>query len=198
MTEDHTYAERLLRLETAWWKSRLNVQAPYRWNIRRLCRGKVLDVGCGLGRNLSHLGSGIGVDHNATAVKLARQRGLTAFTPLQFLESPHALPASFDTLLVAHVLEHLDAAEAEALLRAYLPFVRPSGRVVLITPQERGWRTDPTHVRWVGSSELSETSRLLGLTELRQFSFPFPRKAGHFFAYNEFVSEAAIGTGPRT
>jgi hypothetical protein len=25
-----------------------NVQAPYRWNVRRLARGSVLDVGCGL------------------------------------------------------------------------------------------------------------------------------------------------------
>lgn len=65
---------------------------------------------------------------HTTAVMLARQRGLTASTPSEFLDSAHALLESIDILLVTHVLEHLDAAEAEALLRAYLPFVRPSGR----------------------------------------------------------------------
>ena len=56
------YAERLRRLDTSWWRRTLNVQAPYRWNIRRLHLGRVLDVGSGLGRNLAHLGNnGVGV-----------------------------------------------------------------------------------------------------------------------------------------
>jgi len=43
------------------------VQAPYRRNLRRLVGDRaVLDVGCGIGRNLANLGPGsVGVDHNA-------------------------------------------------------------------------------------------------------------------------------------
>ena len=186
MTEDRAYAQRLQRLESTWWKRWFDVQAPYRWSVRRLCQGRVLDVGCGVGRNLSHLsGRGVGVDHNVTAVSLARERGLTAFTPGEF--SVHALPGSFDTLLAAHVLEHLDVDEGEALLRTYLPCLRPGGRVVLITPQERGWRSDETHVRWMGPAELRSVGQRLSLHEHRLLSFPFPRCAGRFFAYNEFI-----------
>ena len=55
-TDVPAYADRLQTLEQARWKQLLDVQAPYRWNIRRLGLGRTLDVGCGLGRNLAHLG----------------------------------------------------------------------------------------------------------------------------------------------
>ena len=187
-TAGDAYTARLLRLSTAHWKQRLDVQAPYRWNIRRLCPGQVLDVGCGIGRNLEHLGSrAIGVDHNKASVKEARARGLSAWTPDAFRSADIARYGHFDTLLLSHVLEHLMEAPADDLLRSYLPFLRPGGRVVLITPQERGWSTDDSHVRWVGEAELNATSRRLGLTVLRTFSFPFPRPIGRQFIYNEFV-----------
>jgi len=44
------YAERLSR--TASWKRWLNVQAIYRWNLRRLDPGVTLDIGCGIAATL--------------------------------------------------------------------------------------------------------------------------------------------------
>ena len=61
---------------------------PYRWNLRRLRLGRVLDVGCGIGRNLQHLDAdAVGVDHNQDSVTIARQRGLTAYVPEAFFHS---------------------------------------------------------------------------------------------------------------
>lgn len=54
-TQGSGYTERLTRLSGTGWKQTLNVQTPYRWNLRRLRLGRVLDVGCGSGRNLAHL-----------------------------------------------------------------------------------------------------------------------------------------------
>ena len=54
-TRDAAYTDRQRSLEGAWWKRLLDVQRPYRWHVRRLRLGFVLDVGCGLGRNLIHL-----------------------------------------------------------------------------------------------------------------------------------------------
>src|SRR5438477_5904865 len=104
-TRGADYADRLVSLQQVWWKRLLPVQAPYRWNLRRLKLGSTLDVGCGIGRNLIHLGGdGVGIDHNPSSVAVARAAGLRAFTPEEFLASPFAAPRSFDSLLVAHVL----------------------------------------------------------------------------------------------
>jgi len=170
------------------WKRWLDVQAPYRWNLRRLGLGFTLDVGCGTGRNLAHLGGhGVGVDHNAHAVAAARARGLEAYTPAEFAASVHARPGRFEALLAAHVLEHLPLEEASALLGAHLGFLRAGGRVVLITPQEAGFASDATHVAFVGFAELEGLLEEHGLVRERRYSFPLPRLLGRLFRHNEFV-----------
>lgn len=187
-TRATAYAKRLERIEGAWWKRALDVQRPYRWNLRRLGLGYVLDVGCGIGRNLAHLrGAGVGVDHNAEAVALARRRGLVALLPDEFRASPYATPGRFDTLLLAHVAEHMRHDEARELVASYLPYIRSGGKVVLITPQEAGFRSDATHVEFMDLDALERLARALGLATLRRASFPLPRIAGRVFRYNEFV-----------
>jgi SAM-dependent methyltransferase len=187
-TESAAYAGRLARLETRWIRRVFDVQAPYRWNIRRLDLAFTLDVGCGLGRNLAHLGGhGVGIDHNAQAVAMVRERGLTAFTPDEFFASPYAVPGRFDSLLAAHVLEHLARDDAIALVKRYLPFVRRRGSVVLICPQEAGYRSDATHVTYLDGAALRQIADACGLHVVRTRSFPFPRAAGRLFAYNETV-----------
>lgn len=186
-TTDPLYAKRLERLGSIWWKQLLDVQRPYRWNLKRLNLGRTLDVGCGVGRNLKNLGRhSVGVDHNLQCVAEARAIGLTAYTPDEFFSA--ANPASFDSLLVAHVLEHLSEADADDLLRTYLPFLKSSSKVVLITPQEAGYKTDATHVRFVDFQTLREHARRANLTVGRLFSFPLPRLSGVIFPYNEFVA----------
>lgn len=187
-TDEPDYAARLLQRETRGWKRLLHVQAPYAWNIRRISPGFTLDIGCGIGRNLLHLhGRGVGVDHNTTCIEVARRRGLTAFTPDEFAESQYAPPYRFDVMLLAHVLEHLSADEADSLFARYLPSIRANGTIICITPQEAGYASDPTHKRFVDFKILGELARTAGLSLVRQYSFPFPRWAGRFFLYNEFV-----------
>ena len=182
------YTERLRRLGGQAWKQRLDVQRPYRWNLRRLNLGRTLDLGCGVGRNLAHLeGNGVGVDHNASSVAIARAEGWNALTTAEFLASPYAVPGAFDSLLAAHVVEHLDRPQAHTLLRDHLQYVRPGGKVVLICPQERGYASDATHVQFTDFAGLTELCRELGLSVTRQFSFPLPRLLGRVFTYNEFV-----------
>ncbi|WP_410812644.1 methyltransferase domain-containing protein [Micromonospora sp. 067-2] len=185
------YTERLRRLGSARWKRLLDVQAPYRWNLRRLRLGRTLDIGSGLGRNLANLGGdAIGVDHNRASVEHTRAAGFEAYTVEEFHLSPHARPGSFDSLLAAHLLEHLPAEQAREVVASYLPYVRPGGTAVFITPQERGYGSDASHVRFVGFAEAAQTCRDLGLAVTRQFSFPFPRTLGRVFTYNEFVTVA--------
>lgn len=191
-TAGRDYAERLVRLRSVWWKQLIDVQAPYRWNIRRLRPGRTLDIGCGIGRNLQHLHpDAIGVDHNADSVAVARARGLTAYTVAEFADCGDAVPESYDTLLLAHVVEHMSRDTAIGLLTDYLKFLKPGGRVILITPQEAGYRTDSTHVRFVDFAAAADLARAAGLSPATSYSFPFPRAAGKIFPYNEFITVAS-------
>ncbi len=185
-TATDAYAERLRARGGVWWKRLLDVQAPYRWNLRRLRPGFTLDLGCGLGRNLGAV-DGVGVDHNPAAVGHCRSRGLRAFLPDEFLASEWARPAAFDSLLLAHVVEHMARPAAEDLLRTYVPFLKPDGALILITPQERGFRSDPTHVEFVDFDGAVALGRRLGFEPVTRRSFPFPRPVGRIFPYNEFV-----------
>ncbi|MGR4878919.1 class I SAM-dependent methyltransferase [Streptomyces sp. LARHCF249] len=188
------YTRRLARLEQSGLKRLLPTQAPYRWNLRRLRLGRVLDIGCGLGRNLLNCGpESVGVDHNPHSVQTCRERGLTAYTPDQLAAAADCGPGSFDSLLASHVLEHVDEETGAALLEQYLPLVKPGGSLVLITPQEVGFRSDATHIRWVGFDELRAAAARAGVGVRRTYSFPFPRPMGKVFPYNEFV---LVGTVP--
>ncbi len=189
-TEKESYTERLISLESKW-KRLLDVQRPYRMHLQRLQLGFVLDLGCGLGRNLVNLGgrgAGVGIDHNPRSVDVALSRGVLAFTPEEFQGSEYAREARFDAILLSHVVEHMERSEVVTLLNAYLTYLRPGGRVVFITPQERGFRSDPSHVTFTDFAALTEIAKEAGLTVERQYSFPFPRSIGHVFKYNEFVA----------
>lgn len=193
-TADADYAERLTHLQNKRWKKLLNVQAPYRANLRRMKLGRTLDVGCGNGRNLSYLPAGsVGVDHNPHLVAAARQRGCSAYPTEEFFADPAlCAPGTFDAMLAAHLIEHLTPAEARTVIRSYLPLIRPGGRVVFITPQERGYASDPTHVAFTDQQALVELDRDLGLIPVKQYSFPLPRFTGKLFIYNEFNHIAQV------
>jgi SAM-dependent methyltransferase len=188
-TEGEEYTDRLKRLELPLWKRLLDVQAPYRWNIRRLFGDReVLDVGCGIGRCLAHLAPrGVGVDHNPHSIATCRDRGLTAFTTEEFGESEYAKPGRFGGMLAAHLVEHMPHSEAVGILSGYLDYLAPDARLVLICPQERGYASDSTHVEFADFDALTDVANQLGFTRVRRQSFPLPRAAGKVFTYNEFV-----------
>ncbi len=192
-TDGQDYTDRLKRLEGPLWKRVLDVQAPYRWNVRRLFGDReVLDVGCGIGRNLEHLApNGVGVDHNEHSVQLCRDRGLTAFTVDEFAGTEYAKPGRFGGMLAAHLVEHMPRPQAVEILASYLDYLAPGAQVVLICPQEKGYTTDSTHVAFTDFDGLADVARQIGLVVDKRISFPLPRPAGKLFPYNEFVLVAS-------
>lgn len=185
-TKSLTYAKRLEDLPNIWWKRIINVQAPYKWNIVRLNLGKVLEVGCGAGRLLEVLGpESVGVDHNNHVVKIARQKGLYAYTSTQFLKNEKLYNQKFDSLLCAHVLEHLSPVQADKLLKDYLKFIKD--KVVIICPQKKGFLSDPTHITYFQIKDIVELLQKHGLVIDKAYSFPLPSFFGKYFTYNENI-----------
>jgi predicted SAM-dependent methyltransferase len=113
---------------------------------------------------------------------------LASFTPEQFRESEFAASSPrFDTLLLSHLLEHLQLTEAKALLNEYIPRLKPNGKIICVCPQEKGYASDKTHVIFYNFETITSLLSEMGCTLERSFSFPFPRWAGKLFIYNEFV-----------
>jgi 2-polyprenyl-3-methyl-5-hydroxy-6-metoxy-1,4-benzoquinol methylase len=188
-TTEFSYTQRLSR--KIWWKNLLDVQRPYRDHIQSLGLGTVLEIGCGVGRNLINLGcskDNIGIDHNENSVNITRSLGLTAYTPNEFKKiNPHG-SLIFDTILVSHVFEHLTPKEAKSLLLEYLPYLKTNGKVVIVTPQKVGFSSDPTHITMMDPVLVGSILISTGLEINTQYSFPFSYWVGNFFKYNENIS----------
>jgi SAM-dependent methyltransferase len=100
--------------------------------------GRVLDVGAGTGEQVAELirlgYESVGLEPNAQAVEIARgqRRPVRHGTA----EAPPFADASFDTVILSQVVEHLvDPIVALASLRR---LIRPGGRLIVLTPNVHG------------------------------------------------------------
>jgi len=110
-------------------------------------RLRVLDAGCGTGRNLREfgvLGEITGVDVSPTAVGFCHDHGVTSARQAPIEALPFA-DASFDLVLAFDVIEHID--DDRSALRELARATDPRGRLVLTVPMyERLWsQHDETH-----------------------------------------------------
>jgi SAM-dependent methyltransferase len=100
--------------------------------------GRLLDAGCGTGRNLlefGRLGSAVGVDPSPDAIAFCRERGISGAT-LGSIEALEFADGSFDLILATDVLEHLrdDRAGLRELRRVAAP-----GALLLSTVPAYRW-----------------------------------------------------------
>jgi 2-polyprenyl-3-methyl-5-hydroxy-6-metoxy-1,4-benzoquinol methylase len=119
--------------------------------------------------------------------KRCRERGFTAYTPDEFLALPNIAHKKFDAILFSHVVEHLTLADARALLHMYVQYLSPSGKLIIICPQKRGFASDSTHVTYFDLDSLAQLVTSVQCNEFSRESFPFPAFFGRWFTYNEWV-----------
>lgn len=138
-------------------------------------RPRVLDAGCGTGRNLiefGRLGPAAGVDSSATAVDFCHERGLEG-VQRAVLEALPFPDASFDLLLATDVLEHV---EEDGRAAAELRRVAAPGARLLVTVPAYGWLWGPhddthQHVRRYTKRSLRLMLREAGWAPVAQTYF---------------------------
>ena len=160
-TRDDAYADRLAAREGVWWKRLLDVQAPYRWNLRRHkpradARRRVRprpEPAC-----VSP--DSVGVDHNEAAIRECRRRGLHAYTSGEWTGAAER----------GHLRRDAAGPRGRARRRAG-PIARGLSAVgawrregLHDLPPGARYASDPTHVRFSDGSYLEQLARDCGLS----------------------------------
>ena len=133
--EDWRYREQLELEDRHWW---FRARRGVIWSL--LSRAalppspRILDAGCGTGRNLleyGRLGEATGVDVSQQAVEFCRGRGLHNVRRAAVEDLPFE-PSSFDLLLATDVIEHVD--DDLPVLSELHRVAAPEARLVLTVP----------------------------------------------------------------
>ncbi|WP_285688453.1 class I SAM-dependent methyltransferase [Actinoplanes sp. NBRC 103695] len=125
---------------------------PHDHRALRLCRGHVLDLGCGAGRTaleLQRRGQAVtGLDTSPGAIEIARRRGLRD-TVVTTIDEYARATARYDTfLLLGNNLGLFGGAErAPVLLAALASLANPGARIIAQGTDPYG-TTDPVHVSY--------------------------------------------------
>lgn len=183
--------------DSAYTNYQLN-RSAFRKLVRRLylrraasqLRGRTLDFGCGIGELLPYLPSGSkGLEYNKATVQVCRQMGLDVSfydgTVDDWSLSSITEEEGFSSMVVSHVLEHLDSPML--VLQKLLEAAKGIGvrRVLVIVPGKAGYRIDSTHRTFVDAQMLrGAIPAEWSVTD--SFYFPFDlARAGDVFIYNE-------------
>jgi len=143
-----------------WYRGRRTVIECVLCGVELPPRARILDAGCGSGRNMLELerhGSVTGVELSPTSAALARDRNVGEVVTGSVLEMPFA-DDSFDLAVSLDVIEHLDD-DLEAL-RELRRVVAPGG-ALLVTVPAYGWL-------WSGHDELNHHRRRYTRGSLQQ------------------------------
>jgi SAM-dependent methyltransferase len=99
---------------------------------------RILDAGCGSGRNmvaLAQRGAVTGVELATASLQVARERGVGAVVPGSLDEPLPFADGAFDLAVALDVLEHV--ADDAAALRELARVIAPGGRLLVTVPQYR-------------------------------------------------------------
>jgi cyclopropane fatty-acyl-phospholipid synthase-like methyltransferase len=144
----------------------------YEFAARRLPRGRLLDVGCGVGYGtallVEHSGSearAVGVDISPEAIAYARER---YGTPQIHFRVGDVLgfedEAGFDGIVALEIVEHV--GEPEALIERLLTLLRPEGVLVASVPTTPSTDLNPHHRRDFTERSFRALFRQRGLVQM--------------------------------
>ena len=139
--------------------------------IKKFCKGKVLDVGCGTGQFLKYCQNAKGVDVNSDCVEFCKTQGLDVIN-MKYDQLPFC-DNSFDTLVLDNVLEHIK--DPAPLMNECYRVLTPTGRIIILVPGEKGFERDDDHKMFYDHSELSKLMFTNSFTVTKKISLPIPK-----------------------
>lgn len=131
-------------------------------------KGRLLDVGCGIGDMLVFRPDSIGVDINEFNVQYCKERGCEAYE-MPVDELPFE-DGSFDSVLLDNVLEHL--ADPISLLTEVKRVMRSDAVFVIGVPGLKGQASDPDHKVFYDENSLNILAEKLGFKVNVMLHFP--------------------------
>ena len=137
--------------------------------ISKYFKGRVLDVGCGIGDMLEFYNAATGVDVNPKTVEYCVSKGLSA--KLMATDELPFKDGTFESVLLDNVLEHLE--QPEKLLSEINRVLVTDGRVIIGVPGKKGYTRDPDHKIYYNKSNLSKVLKLAGFSKDLVFAMPF-------------------------
>jgi SAM-dependent methyltransferase len=189
-TFDQTYTDYQLNRGSL----RKFIRRAYLRNVSKHCGGPVIDFGCGVGELLTRLPQGsIGLEINPATVEHCARLGLNVklYDPSKDRYHLEEFPQNkFETLVISHVLEHLD--NPERVLSTLLESSERLGlrQLIAIVPGIKGYASDNTHRTFIDPAFI----RKHGLQQLGSWSleheefFPFNTPlVGKVFTHNEYM-----------
>jgi SAM-dependent methyltransferase len=141
--------------------------------LLRNLKGRLLDVGCGIGDMLTFRPNTVGVDVNPYNVNFCKALGCEAY-----VMSVDELPfdnSSFDSVLLDNVLEHI--SDPVPLLKEIQRVIRPNGFLLIGVPGLRGQNSDSDHKVYYDESTLISLANQLGFKVNSLMHTPFWKSA---------------------
>jgi SAM-dependent methyltransferase len=135
-------------------------------------KGYVLDIGCGPGIYLEqYSGPSLGIDAHPNNIRICQKKGIHI---IEADANSFVQENSFDTVLVSHVLEHLD--NPGRVFENAFRNAKPGGRIIIIVPCregfEAGLNTDVGHKTFITEAYLDNCIRKFNGKKIQSTQFP--------------------------
>jgi len=155
--------------------------------LSKWLKGKVLDVGCGIGDFLKFRPGSVGIDINYKNINWCQENELNAH--LMEIDKIPFENASFDSVMLDNVLEHIE--HPEALLSEIHRVLSDSGIFVVGVPGTLGYTMDPDHKAFYNRDRLEGCLLQSGFEKIKIAAFPFnwswlDKKISQYCLYGQF------------
>ncbi len=173
---------------------RKKIRKIYLKNILKYIIGKTIDFGCGIGELLSLLPDGsIGYEVNEATVRYCKKMGLNVeyYNPeLDNYELKQLKPGEYSTLIMSHVLEHLNDP-VKTLNNLFQSCNHLDlQRIIIIVPGEKGFQHDKTHRIFINYDFFikNRLKNIYNYSLQKKQYFPINLKSiGKYFKYHELI-----------